>query len=432
MPVSPLRAKQSTNTTGTGTIVLNAADANARNFQTAFGAGSRRIMYAISWATGFEIGFGDYDGGFPGSLTRATVLKSSNSDALVALPGGTKDVFPVVDPAAREVLALYHNLTLSLADLNNTAVLTGVFASTVFLPALASVPQGSGWTMINSASAALTIDPNGAELVNGASTLVLSPGQSAILFRVGSEWQAAIQGYVAPQAEMRNLIINGNPIINQRNYVSGTPTTGAYQYTLDRWQVVNSGATLSWTDSGGIRTALAPASGGVQQVIEGINNHGGWHTFSWVGNASATINGVSILNGGRVFLTGGADIYVGLISGTFGLVQLERGLLASPFGFRHFSAELALCQRYFFVLGHDIPIAFNASAASANSFLPVRFPVRMRVAPTAAPAWGASSNASSFTVNRVTADGGTLELVATAAGYSNVTLSASTSFNGEF
>ena len=83
MPVSPLRAKQSTNTTGTGTIVLNAADANARNFQTAFGAGSRRIMYAISWATGFEIGFGDYDGGFPGNLTRVTVLKSSNSDALV-------------------------------------------------------------------------------------------------------------------------------------------------------------------------------------------------------------------------------------------------------------------------------------------------------------------------------------------------------------
>ncbi len=96
MPLPAYRAKQSTNTTGTGTIVLNApAASNTRSFQAAFGAAARRVMYAISWSDGYEIGLGDFNGGSPGSLTRATVLLSSNSNALVALLAGTKDVFAV-------------------------------------------------------------------------------------------------------------------------------------------------------------------------------------------------------------------------------------------------------------------------------------------------------------------------------------------------
>jgi hypothetical protein len=39
-----------------------------------------------------------------------------------------------------------------------------------------------------------------------------------------------------PLAGFRNVIINGNPTINQRGYVSGAATSGANQYTLDRWQ----------------------------------------------------------------------------------------------------------------------------------------------------------------------------------------------------
>ena len=85
MPIPAYRAKQSTDTAGTGTLVLNAAATNARSFAAAYGASSRRVMYCISWATGFEIGYGDFDGGTLGSLTRATVLASSNAGALVTL-----------------------------------------------------------------------------------------------------------------------------------------------------------------------------------------------------------------------------------------------------------------------------------------------------------------------------------------------------------
>jgi hypothetical protein len=201
MPLPAYRAKQSTDTAGTGTIVLNAAASNARSFAAAFGASSRRVMYAISWSTGYEIGLGDFNGGTPGSLTRATVLASSNAGALVALPAGTKDVFAVFAPAAREVVSFSATATLALADLGNAAIFTGASAATLNLPAIATAPIGAGWLILNNGTAALTIDPNGAELVNGAATLVLQPGQSAQVLREASAWRAAV---------MMGPIVTGN------------------------------------------------------------------------------------------------------------------------------------------------------------------------------------------------------------------------------
>jgi hypothetical protein len=197
MPIPAFRAKQSTDTAGTGTLVLNAAATNARSFNAAFGASARRIMYCISWSTGFEIGYGDFDGGTPGSLTRATVLASSNAGSLVTLPAGTKDVFAVFEPAAREVVAISGTATLALADLGNTVVFSGASAATLNLPAVATVPNGAGWLVLNAGTAAITIDPNGAETVSGAAALVLQAGQSAMMLRVSGAWQAALLGGTA-------------------------------------------------------------------------------------------------------------------------------------------------------------------------------------------------------------------------------------------
>ena len=194
MPIPAYRAKQSTNTEGTGTLVLNAAATNARSFAAAYGASSRRVMYCISWATGFEIGYGDFDGGTPGSLTRATVMASSNA-ALVTLPAGTKDVFAVFDPAAREVVSIAGTATLALADLGNAVVFTGASAATLNLPAIATVPNGAGWMVRNAGGAVLTIDPNASETVNGATTIPLPAGMTAEVLRNGAGWTAMIHGF---------------------------------------------------------------------------------------------------------------------------------------------------------------------------------------------------------------------------------------------
>jgi hypothetical protein len=149
----------------------------------------------------------------------------------------------------------------------------------------------------------------------------------------------------------RNLIINGNPIINQRSYVSGAAVGAANTYTLDRWRVVTSGQSVSWADSAGIRTVTAPA-GGMEQVIEGASNLGGVHTISWTGSATATVGGSAVTNGGQVTLTGGANVTVRMIGGTWSQLQLEPGSQATPFERRPLAAEQALCERYAIRMSH--------------------------------------------------------------------------------
>lgn len=175
-----------------------------------------------------------------------------------------------------------------------------------------------------------------------------------------------------------NTIINGNPTINQRGYVSGTATSAANQYTLDRWRVVVSGQSISWTDSNNVRTVTAPA-GGVEQVIEGGNLLTGTYTLSWTGTATATVAGASVANGGSVSITGGTDTTVRFSSGTFSLVQFEQGTAATPFQLRPIGEELILCQRYYFTRSYAITVT---RSSAASQFWSIIFPVQMRATPT--------------------------------------------------
>lgn len=195
-----------------------------------------------------------------------------------------------------------------------------------------------------------------------------------------------------PLAGTRNLLINGNPIINQRGYVSGAATTGANQYTLDRWRVVTSGQSITWTDSNNVRTVTAPA-GGVEQIVEGINVLSGTYTLNWTGTATATVDGNSVSKGGSVTLTGGTNCTVRFSNGTFALAQLEPGTIATPFERRSYGQELLLCYRYYQVIQGFRAASFETFLSYFGGTLAVSpdtsFIVPMRAAPT-----GSITNAS--------------------------------------
>ena len=201
-------------------------------------------------------------------------------------------------------------------------------------------------------------------------------------------------------AGYRNLLINGNPIINQRNHASGASTTVANQYTLDRWRVVTSGQAISWTDSANTRTVTAPA-GGVEQVIEGISILGGTHVLNWTGTATATVNGTAVAKGGTVTLTGGANCTVRFISGTFSLPQLEPGSIASPFERRAYALELLLCQRYYFA--GTSSASLNPATVTTNISYVAHFPVAMRVTPAVTGFTASFSTTTSVTAFQNTA-----------------------------
>jgi hypothetical protein len=145
----------------------------------------------------------------------------------------------------------------------------------------------------------------------------------------------------------RNLIVNGSGQFNQRVYTSGAATTVANQVTLDRWRVVVSGQSLVFGAGlpGQGRTITFPAGGG-DQVIEAAAVKGGVYTLSWLGTATATVNGAAITNGGQTAaLPAYTAVTVRMIGGTGEDIQFERGSVKTPVEQRPPQIELALCQR---------------------------------------------------------------------------------------
>ena len=144
----------------------------------------------------------------------------------------------------------------------------------------------------------------------------------------------------------RNKLINAQGLVNQRVYVSGTVTTIANQYTLDRWRVVTLSQNLTFSTSQNVVTFTAPA-GGIEQVIEGNNIETGTYVLNWTGTATATVNGTARTKGQTFSLTGGSNVTVTFSNGTFSLPQLEKATKPLAFEYRPFGVELALCQRYY-------------------------------------------------------------------------------------
>lgn len=201
----------------------------------------------------------------------------------------------------------------------------------------------------------------------------------------------------------RNRIINGQGRINQRGYTSGTATSGANEYTLDRWRVVTSGQSLTFTGNDAARTMTAPA-GGVEQVIEGANIEGGTYVLNWTGTATATVGGVARTKGETFTLSANTNVTVRFTSGTFTDAQLELGSTPTVYERLSFGQELANCQRYY-EKSYEIGTApgaittvgllqmWNSSGSANTAALQVIFKVQKRTAPTVtsySPATGAS------------------------------------------
>ena len=153
------------------------------------------------------------------------------------------------------------------------------------------------------------------------------------------------------QVGMKNRIIDGGFILNQRGYVSGA-SLSAGTYAHDRWKAGSGGCTYTFTQGAlGVNTTITITAGTLVQVIEGCNlAEGGTYVLSWTGTAQGRLNGGTYGASGSVVITGwtaGTNLNVEFNTGTLGNVQLEKGSTATSFDYRPYGTELALCQRYY-------------------------------------------------------------------------------------
>ena len=145
------RVRETTTTTGTGTVTLAGA---VLGFQTFSAIGNGNTTYYTIAGIGtseWEVGIGTYTSSGT-TLSRDTVLASSNSGSAVNFSAGTKDVFCDY-PAGRAVIGGQGYVENTYTITSSSTVTTGSNAISVGPLTISSgvsvtVPSGSRWVVI--------------------------------------------------------------------------------------------------------------------------------------------------------------------------------------------------------------------------------------------------------------------------------------------
>ena len=249
------------------------------------------------------------------------------------------------------------NGTVALSNV----VITGGIISNVSGLSTSSIASGTSNVSIATANGSVTVATAG----NTAVTVDTSQNMTTVgTVAMGSSFK-------------RNILINGNYLINQRGYVSGTATaSGTYMH--DRWKSTTTNSNYTFTQ-GTPDTTITIAAGTIAQIVEDKNVAGGVYTLSWIGTATARI----AINGGTTSgsyaaspittssATAGQTITVEFSTGTLGKVQLEPGSIATPYERQIYSDQFAQCLRYYMGLG-NVAGGMNGSGTwNGYAFLPV-------------------------------------------------------------
>jgi hypothetical protein len=97
------RVKETSTTTGTGTLDLGGAVQDFEGFVSGIGTGNTTYYAIVHSGTGeWEVGLGTVTDAATDTLSRDTILSSSNSDSAVNFTAGLKDVF-CTQPAGKSV-----------------------------------------------------------------------------------------------------------------------------------------------------------------------------------------------------------------------------------------------------------------------------------------------------------------------------------------
>ena len=306
MPKLADRVLETTTTAGTGTLTLAGAVTGYRGFNAAFTNGDV-VFYSIDNGQGeWEVGYGTVG---TGTLTRSTVLDSSNSGSLVVFSAGLKQVW---------------------CDAPSVSLLPDQTGNTgKVLTTDGSVPSWS--TQYTGTVTAVSVtSANGlAGTSSGGATpaLTLSTTVTGVLKGNGTAISAAVSGTDYAPATSGTSILKGNGSGGFSNATSGTDYAPATSGT----------AILKGNGSGGFSSAVSntdylAASGpivtGTLQLNGATSGYVGIKAAAAAGSTTYTLPSADGSNGQALVTNGSAT----LSWGSAGISQAKVFVISSIFG----------------------------------------------------------------------------------------------------
>lgn len=396
------RAQETTNTTGTGTLTLAGAVTGYQSFTSAFATGTAVDYVIYSNNTDWEVGRGTFTTSGT-TLTRTTILRSSNSNNAISVTAGAK---VWADIGA-------DNFTGSVQKFRNR-IYNGQFRfdqineSVVFsCPATSSTATLDGWTGSATGTGTYTVqrvpDPDNATLA--AMKFTVTVADVAMAATDNYYLYTAIEGYdvadlKAGTANAQQITISFDMKFSvtgtyclalhntgfARSYV-GTVTQNVSNATESKTLTLTLDTTGTWdfSSSAGIYLSFCLACGSNFQTTAGSWQAGNFESTSAQANFMSSTSNIGYIK----------------------RLQLEKGNIATPFEEISYQQELARLERHYQKARPD-PI-YRAKLAAATNFEWISFRTVMRATPTMSvgtPVYGGSASGASLA--NVASDGAEL------------------------
>lgn len=245
--------------------------------------------------------------GVLGAAVSGADVKTINGNSV--LGAGDLAISLSITPSART-----SNTILASSD---KAALIHVTSGTFTQTITAATTLGSGWFCFyeNSGSGVVTLDPNDAETINGATTMLLAQGESALLVCDGTNFRA-----------MRFSLLGSHIVTVHTGNGYGSTNTAIRRFTTT---MTNTGTAITYADSATAGASFTINSDGVYEInYSDVGNNSGPYFGISVNSAQLTTGIQSIAIANRLVMTS-VPIALALVPVTR-IVRLAAGDVIRP------------------------------------------------------------------------------------------------------